>query len=169
MPFKKNDARCNKVMSEKMDPLIDALIVGTVVSSLDKIGVNPMLMVRQATPIIALLSEASIKEAIGKNLPSTVEEYCKICEEMFRPAQTADPDNSKLFYSNGVINMKVVDCAYLTMADLGKSLGYKACPVCMQGFMLSAFLKAINLAEVEKFQVEYKGDTCFVKVKLIEK
>jgi hypothetical protein len=168
MPFKKNYARCNKVMSEKMDPLIDALIVGTVVSSLDKIGVNPMLMVRQATPVIAL-AEASLKEAIGKNLPKTMEEYCKFCEEMFRPGQTADPDKSKISYSNGFINMKVADCAWLTMAELGEGLGYKACPLCMQAFMLAAFTRAVKMAEVENFQVEHSGDTCIIKLKLLEK
>jgi hypothetical protein len=156
-------------MSEKMDPLVDALIVGTVVSSLDKMGLNPMLLLRQASRVIVPIIGGVLKQAIGANIPSTLEAFCRVCDEMFKPAQTLDPDKSKTSYSNGAIDLKVVDCAYLTMADLGKSLGYKACPVCMQGFMLSAFLKAINLAEVEKFQVEYKGDTCFVKVKLIEK
>ncbi|MEM2143899.1 MAG: hypothetical protein QW279_00940 [Candidatus Jordarchaeaceae archaeon] len=155
-------------MSEKMNPFIDALIVGTVVSSLDKLGVNPMLMIRQATSVIAT-AEASRSDGIGKNLPSNIEEFCKICEEGFRPSQTADPDKSKIFYSSGTINMKVVDCAYLAMADLGKSLGYKACPICMQAFMLAAVTRAGKIAEVENFQVDHNGDTCTVKIKLLEK
>lgn len=152
-----------------MDPLIDALIVGTVVSSLDKMGVKPMLMVRQAIPVIALLAEGSIKRHLGKNLPSNLEEFCKICEEMLRPGQTADPDKSKIFYANGTINMEAVDCAYLTMADLGKSLGYKSCPICLQAFMLAAFTKGLNISEVENFQVDHNGDTCTIKLKLLEK
>ena len=156
-------------MAEKMDPLIDALIISTVVSSLDKLGLNPMLVVRQATPVVALVVGPVIKQAIGQNLPSTIEELCKIGEEMLKPSQTADPDRTTLSYSNGVITMKTVDCAYLTMADLGKSLGYPACPLCMQGVMLSTYIKAVDLAEVENFQMEYKGDICVIKVKLIEK
>lgn len=156
-------------MSEKMDPLVDALIVGTVVSSLDKMGLNPMLVVRQASRVIVPIIGGILKQAIGANIPSTLEEFCKVCDAMFEPAQTLDPDKSKTSYSNGAIDLNVVDCAYLTMAGLGKSLGYASCPVCVQGFMLSAFLKAINLADVENFQVEYKGDNCMVKVKLVEK
>jgi hypothetical protein len=154
-------------MSVKMDPLIDALIVGTVVSSLDKIGVTPMLMVRQATSVIAK-AKAGFKEGVDLNLPSDVEEFCKVCTEQFRPSQTADPDKSNLVYSNGVINMKVVDCAFLTMADLGKSLGYKACPLCLQAFMLASTARAAKVAEVENFKVEHNGDTCIVKLKLLE-
>jgi hypothetical protein len=156
-------------MSEKMDPLIDALIVSTVVSSLDKMGLNTMLLVRQATPVVTLLAGPVIKQAIGQNLPTNLEELCKIGEEMLKPSQTADPDRTTLSYSNGVITMKTVDCAYLTMAGLGKSLGYKACSLCMQGVMLSTYIKAVGLAEVESFQMESMGDACVIKVKLIEK
>jgi hypothetical protein len=125
-------------------------------------------MIRQATSTI-VKAEANMEDAVGRKGPSTIEEFCKICTEMFRPSQTADPDKSKLSYSDGVITMKVVDCAYLTMAELGKSLGYKACPLCIQAFMLAVFTRAANISEIEKYQVENSGDTCIVKLKLLEK
>ncbi|MEM3587164.1 MAG: hypothetical protein QXO71_07595 [Candidatus Jordarchaeaceae archaeon] len=158
-------------MSAKIDPFIDALFIGTVISALDKLGVNPMLMIRQATSIIAS-AEASLKGKVDEKPPSlakNIEEFCKICTELFRPTQTADPDKSEISYSNGIINMKLVDCAYLTMADLGKKLGYKACPLCMQAFMLASTTRSAKIAEVENFQVENNGDTCIAKLKLLEK
>ena len=156
-------------MPEKIDPFIDALIFGTIVSSLDNMGLNPMLVVRQGSRVIAPIAGALYKQGIGQDIPKTLEELCRSVEEFFKIAQTADPDKSKLFYSNDVLTMKTVDCAYLTMADLGKKIGYKACPMCVQAFMLSGLVIAVNLAEIENFQVEHSGDTCIIEVKLIEK
>ncbi len=156
-------------MSSRLDPFIDALIFCTVVGSLDKMGLNPMLLARQAGREMESTIGASIKRLLGVNPPSTLEEHCKISEAFFKPAQTADPDKTKVSCSGNVIIMEIVDCAYLTQAELGRSLGYNACPLCIQAFCESALTKAVNIAEIESFQVERNKDTCTVKIKLLEK
>jgi hypothetical protein len=55
------------------------------------------------------------------------------------------------------------------MAELGKSVGYKACPLCIEALTESAFTAAVNLGETESFTVERNGDTCIIKIKLVEK
>lgn len=156
-------------MYVEMDPFIDALILSTVMSSLDKMGLNPMLVARQGARIIAPTIGAGLQQTVGSHMPTSLEDHCKVSEDCFKAGQTADPDKTKVSCSDNVITMKVVDCAYLTMADFGKSLGYEACPICVQAFMESALTTAVKIAETESFQVEHSADTCIVKIKLIEK
>lgn len=77
-------------MSVKLDPFIDALVFSTVVSSLDKLGLNPMLLARQAGRIMSTTIGVMVQQLLGKNLPKTLEEHCKMSEAFFKPAQTAD-------------------------------------------------------------------------------
>ncbi|MEM3587536.1 MAG: hypothetical protein QXO71_09470 [Candidatus Jordarchaeaceae archaeon] len=156
-------------MSVKLNPSIDALIFGTIVSSLDKMGLNPMLLARQVARSMTPTIGTSIKQLLGKNLPSNLEEHCKVSEEFTKAAGTADPNKSKIFASENTINMNIVDCAFLKMADLGKKLGYKACPLCIEAFCESALTSAVNMGETEDIQVENNENTCMIKIKLMEK
>mgnify|MGYP005841271131 CR=1 FL=1 len=157
-------------MAVKLDPYLDSLILGTIVNSLDKMGVNPMLLARQAARAMAPTIGVSIKQLIGKNLPSNLEELCKITEDFIKAARTVDFDKSKISTSGNVLNMKMVDCVYLTQAEFGKSLGYKACPLCVLAFCQSALTSGVNMGETENIQVEYNdADTCIIKIKLVEK
>ncbi|MEM2146142.1 MAG: hypothetical protein QW279_12325 [Candidatus Jordarchaeaceae archaeon] len=156
-------------MSAKLDPFIDAIFFGTVVISLDKMGLHPMLIARQAGREIVPTIGTSIRQLLGKNPPSTLEEHCKISETFFKYAQTADPDKTTVSFSNNTLNMNIVDCAFLSMADFGKKLGYKACPLCIQALMESVLTIAVEISDVENFQVEHNGNACVVKIKLVEK
>ncbi|WXG41738.1 MAG: hypothetical protein WED07_13410 [Candidatus Freyarchaeum deiterrae] len=151
-----------------VNPYHNAMIFGTMLCALDKMGIKPTLIARQTSAVLAPIIGGLSKQLLGKTLPSNMEEFLPQLQESLKTSGILNP-KSEISYSNGVLSSKIIDCMYLTMAGFGKSLGYKACPMCAAALILSSALKAINIAEVVDAQVENKEDTCIFKLKLMEK
>ncbi len=150
----------------EINPFYGAIFFGTILSTLDKMGLNPPLISRQASGVLSQLFEGPAKQVLGAKRPSTVEELMTQIEKL----KTSRPsEKSEHSFSNGVITMKFVDCMYLSLNGYGKSIGYKACPMCAQALLLSASLKALNLGEVKDIQLENNENTCVLKLELAEK
>jgi hypothetical protein len=143
-----------------------AFIYGTMLSSLNEIGLTPPLIARQAAETLSQLFEGPAKQVLGAKRPSTVEELMTQIEKLKTSRTSEKPEHS---YSNGVITMKFVDCMYLPLNGVGKELGYKSCPMCGQALLLSASLKALNMGEIKNIKVENNENTCILKLTLAEK
>ena len=150
----------------EINPFYGAIFFGTILSALDKMGLNPPLISRQASGVLSQLFEGPAKQILGEKRPSTVEE---LITQMVKLKTSRPLENSEHSYSNGVITMKFVDCTYLPLNGYGKGIGYKACPMCAQALLLSGSLKALNLGEAKDIQVENNENTCVLKLKLAEK
>jgi hypothetical protein len=150
----------------EINPFYGAIFFGTILSSLDKMGVNPTLIVRQASGVLSQLFDGPAKQVLGEKRPSTVEELMTQIERLKTSKVSEKSEHS---FSNGVITMKFVNCMYLTLNGLGKGLGYNSCPMCAQALLLSGSLKALNLGEVKDIQLENSENTCVLKLKLAEK
>nr|MDO8080433.1 hypothetical protein [Candidatus Freyarchaeota archaeon] len=150
----------------EINPFYGAIFFGTILSTLDKMGLNPPLISRQASGVLSQLFDGPAKQVLGAKRPSTVEELMTQIEKL-KTSRTSE--KSEHSFSNGVITMKFVDCMYLPLNGYGKSIGYKACPMCAQALLLSASLKALNLGGVKDIQLENSENTCVLKLKLAEK
>ena len=150
----------------ELDPNYAALIYGTLYNALDKVGLNPALIARNASGVLSKMFDSPAKCVLGAKRPSTVEELITQIEKLKTSRPLEKSENS---YSNGIITMKFVDCMYLPLNNYGKSNGYKSCPMCAQSLLISASLKALNLGEVKDIQVENNENTCVLKLKLMEK
>jgi hypothetical protein len=150
----------------EINPLIGASFFGTLLSALDKMGLNPQLISRNASGVLSKLFDGPAKQVLGEKRPSTVEELMTQIEKLKTSRATEKSEHS---FSDGVITMKFVDCMYLMLNGYGKGIGYKACPMCAQALLLSASLKALNLGEVKDIQVENNENICVLKLELTEK
>jgi hypothetical protein len=150
----------------EINSLYGAVFFGTMLSALDKIGLNPQLISRNASEVLSKLFEGPAKQVLGEKRPSTVEELITQIERLKTSKTSEKPEH---YFSDGVIKMKFVDCMYLVLNGYGKGIGYKSCPMCAQALLLSASLKALKLGEVKDIQLENNGNTCVLKLKLAEK
>ena len=150
-------------MMREVNPFYGAVIFSVVLSSLDQVGLSPMFVARLSAGVLAQMLDGPAKHILGAKPPTTVEELM-IQMEKLKTSRTSEKS-----YSNGVITMKLVDCMYLNTNSYGKSIGYKACPMCAQALLLSASLKALNLGEVKDIQFENNENTCVLKLELVEK
>ena len=150
----------------EINPFYGAIFFGTLLSALDKMGLNPQLISRQASGELSQLFDGPAKQVLGAKRPSTVEE---LMAQMRKLKTSGTSEKSENSYSNGVINMKFVNCMYLSLNGYGKSNGYKSCPMCVQALLLSASLRALNMGEVKDVQLENNENTCVLKLKLTEK
>jgi hypothetical protein len=107
----------------EINPFYGAIFFGTILSALDKMGLNPQLISRQASGVLSQLFEGSAKQILGVKRPSTVEELITQIGMLKTSGKTEKPEHS---FSNGVITMKFVNCMYLPLNGYGKSIGYKA-------------------------------------------
>jgi len=78
-------------------------------------------------------------------------------------------EKSEHSFSNGVITMKTVDCIYLPLNAVGKNMGYRGCPMCVQTLLLAGSLKALNLGEAKDIRLENNENTCVLKLEMTEK
>ncbi|WXG41632.1 MAG: hypothetical protein WED07_12860 [Candidatus Freyarchaeum deiterrae] len=150
----------------EIDSNYHALVFGTLFTALDKVGLNPMLIARNASKMLSQLYDGPAERILGEKHPSTVEELITQMEKLKTSRTSEKSENS---YSNGVITMKFVDCMYLPLNNYGKSNGYKSCPMCIQALLLSSSIKALKLGEVKDIQLENNENTCALKLKLAEK
>lgn len=153
-----------KVMRE-INPTHGAAFFGTILNALNRMGITPMLISRQASGLLSKLFEGPAKLILGEKRPSTVEELIT----QIKLKTSGASEKFEHSFSNGVITMKFIDCMYLPLNGFGKSIGYKSCPMCVQALLLSAALKTLNLGEVKDIQVENNENTCLLKLLLTEK
>ncbi|MEM2146141.1 MAG: hypothetical protein QW279_12320 [Candidatus Jordarchaeaceae archaeon] len=142
----------------EIDPNYIGLIYGTLLRSLDRMGIKPNLISRHAAGVLSQLFDGPAKQVLDKKNLSTVEELMAQIEKL---KTSKISENS---YSGNTINKKVIGCMYLPLNNTGKSMGYKACPMCIQALLIASSLKALNLGEVKDIQVENNEDTCQLKI-----
>ncbi|MEM2143900.1 MAG: hypothetical protein QW279_00945 [Candidatus Jordarchaeaceae archaeon] len=149
----------------EINPTHGAAFFGTLLSSLDKMGLKPQLISRHASGVLSQLLEGPAKQVLGEKRPSTIDELVAQIEKL----KMGRVEKAEYSLSDGVITIKIVGCMYLVLNGYGKGIGYKACPMCAQALILSAALKTLKLGEVKDVQVENNENTCQLKLVLSEK
>jgi hypothetical protein len=148
----------------QINSFYNAIIFGTLLSAADKIGLKPMLLVRQASKILKPLMGTLSQQINGKDPPSNMEELIESMKEVTKTGGLAEPDKVEMTFSGNCLSMKGTDCMYLDMCEYGKSIGYDACPVCVMGVVIMSTIGALGFGEVADFKVENSGKTCFAKM-----
>ncbi|MEM3587537.1 MAG: hypothetical protein QXO71_09475 [Candidatus Jordarchaeaceae archaeon] len=147
----------------EIDPNYAALMYGTLLRALESVGLNPMLITRNASQVLSKMFDGPAKQVLGIQHPSTLEEL------ITKLGALKTSGKYEVSHAEGVINLKLVDCMYLPLNNYGKSIGYKSCPMCAQSLLISGSIKALNLGEVKDIQVENNGNICQLKITLSEK
>ena len=110
----------------ELHPFYNAFFFGTLLSALEKMGINPMLITRQTAKILGPQAELLAKDLTGdKDSPATMDELAKLLEQTIQDTKCADQVEGK--FSGNSFSMKITNCMYQELADYGKSLGYNNC------------------------------------------
>ncbi len=148
----------------KFNPEYNAIILGMLLSAADKMGINPVLLGRQTSRLLAPLLDGIFKQYIGRGPSSNPEQLLEDIKTIVKAGEISDPEGLELEYSENRFNMKVIECMYLDMANYGKTLGYNACPMCIAGVFFMGLVNSLGIGEVLDFTVENKENSCTLKI-----
>ncbi len=148
--------------------VLTGLIFGTVLKSADNMGVKPILLGCQSAkvlgPIIATLSQ----QFIGKAPPKDMNELMTDMETMAKVSGVLGKE-FEMSYTGNTVKMKTVECPWLEMAKYGKSIGYKACPLCGIMILLIGAIEFVNTVQVSDVNVDNNETVCQLTVETEQK
>lgn len=150
---------------------INSLVFGTLLRAADEIGIPPMLLARQTAKVLAV-QLAGINKQMGLKPTTTFEEFVKTFKNNLKNIpEMADPERTEVILDGNTVNERIVNCLYLSnMAQYAKDLGYQTCPICVSAVLMMGSFSATGICdEFTDFEVETKGDTCFIKLEIREK
>ncbi|WXG41756.1 MAG: hypothetical protein WED07_13500 [Candidatus Freyarchaeum deiterrae] len=148
----------------ELNSLYNAIAFGTVLTALDKMGVNPSLVARQASRVLAPMMKELGKQISTQTDAKNLKEFISSWDKIMETAQFADPKGTEASVSNNTLYMKLTNCMFNDMANFGKSQGYPACPICIVNLMVISFIGAQGIGEVADSKVENKENVCKLKV-----
>lgn len=155
------------LMSDTMN-LFNGLVFGTILSSADKMGINPMLIGRQSAKILAPMIDGLAQQFLGLPAPKNMEELLKELEILGKNFGVLGKE-FELNYTENKIELKVVECPWKEMSKYGKSIGYKACPLCVIEIMLMGAIEGAGLSQIFGFNLENSEATCKIEAALEQK
>ncbi|MBS7249683.1 MAG: hypothetical protein KIH08_03690 [Candidatus Freyarchaeota archaeon] len=144
--------------------LFYGFVFGTILSAADKMGINPTLLGRQSSKILGPMLENLAQQFLGMAPPKTIEEFMKDLEIVGK--NFVFGKEFQLSYSGNNLSMKLVQCPWLEMCKYGKSIGYKACPLCATSVMLMGAIEATNIVQVMGVNVDNNETVCQLTVKM---
>jgi len=148
--------------------LFYGFVFGTILSAADKMGINPMLLGRQSSKILGSMVDSLAQQFLGMAPPKTMEELLKDIEIMGKNFGVFGKE-FELSYSGNNLNIKIVRCPWLELCKYGKSVGYKACPLCPTSIILMGAIEATNIAQVLGTNVDNNETVCQLTVKTEQK
>ncbi|MEM3564264.1 MAG: hypothetical protein QXR19_13595 [Candidatus Jordarchaeaceae archaeon] len=145
--------------------LFYGFVFGTILSAADKMGINPMLLGRQSSKILGPMVENLAQQFLGMAPPKTMEELVKDLEIVGKNFGVFGKE-FECSYSGNNLSMKIVQCPWLEMCKYGKSIGYRACPLCATSVMLMGTIEATNIVQVMGINVDNNEAVCRLTVKM---
>ncbi len=153
----------------KFNPEYNAIILGMLLSAADKMGINPVLLGRQTSRLLAPMLDDLFEQFIGKSLSSNDSEFLEDIKKIVKIGEISDPEKLELEISANCFTLKLADCMYLDMANYGKTLGHDSCPMCIAGVFMTGLISSLGIGEVLNFEAQNKENNCIVKLTIIEK
>lgn len=153
----------------KFNPEYNAIILGILLSAADKMGINPVLLGRQTSRLLAPMLDSIFQKFTGKTLSMNGEGFLEDIKRIVKIGDISDPEKLELEIVDSCFTLKLVDCMYLDMAKYGKIIGYESCPMCIAGVFMIGLFSSLNIGDVLNFKVENKDNSCIVKLVVIEK
>jgi hypothetical protein len=155
-------------MTRVLNPVFTAVGICSLLSSLDKIGVTPTLVARQASKVIGPVLADFGKMTIGTtNMEApTLNDFVVGLRMALKMGGLADPDALEMSKSGDGFTVKWVDCGLKDMANAAKLFGYRDCPLCLPGVIVAGLLGAFHVADVREMKVEKNGNTCMMHIQV---
>lgn len=145
--------------------LFYGFVFGTILSAADKMGINPLLLGRQSSKILGPMVENLAQQFLGMAPPKTMEEIVKDLEIVGKNFGVFGKE-FEWSYSGNNLNIKIVQCPWMEMLKYGKSIGYKACPLCATSVILMGTIEATNIVQVLGINVDNNETVCQLTVKM---
>ncbi|MGQ9722358.1 MAG: hypothetical protein ACUVXA_13665 [Candidatus Jordarchaeum sp.] len=145
-------------MSEFKD-FLTGLVFGTILRSADNMGVKPTLLGRQSAAVLGPIINDLAQKFIGKEAPKTREELLTDIETMGKVSGVLGKE-FEITHTQNTINIKVVECPWVEMGKYGKTIGYKACPLCGIIVLLMGALEAQNISRVVNISAVNNDTVC---------
>ncbi len=150
----------------QINPLYNAICFGTILSALDKIGISPPIIVRQTSELLTPMLKDILKlVGVEEELPKSMDEALRFIKGFLM----RDKVMEKLDWdvSEDTINLRATGCMFLDLANFGKTLGYKACPICIGVLMMCVFTSILKLGSMSKAEFENNGNECSIKIEML--
>jgi hypothetical protein len=153
---------------QDLKDFLTGLVFGTILSSADKMGINPMLLGRQSSKVLGPMIGNLAQQTINKNPPKTMEELVKDLETFVKGSDIFGK-GFELNYSGNTFSMKINECLWLEMCKYGKTIGYKACPLCSTMIIMMGLIEAMGISQVVGINVDNNEATCELKMAMEQK
>jgi hypothetical protein len=155
----------------RWDPMAEVLLVGSLLSALDKIGIKPTLIGRQTARVLApMINDIAQKYAEAEQVAKTWDQFIVDYKTAIKNnLNVYDRESFEMNYSKGVLSMNITDCMWLDMLNFGKSMGYKTCAFCGASVFTTALIATLGLGDVTDIRVENKEKVCSLKLVIQEK
>ncbi|MEM3586395.1 MAG: hypothetical protein QXO71_03640 [Candidatus Jordarchaeaceae archaeon] len=147
---------------------LNGLALGIILSAADKIGINPILLGRQSAKLLAPMLSGLVKQFLGVPTLKNMEEFLKELEVFSKNFGVLGKE-PELNYTGNILKIKVVECYWKEMSKYGKSMGYKACPLCIAAMMMMSVIEGLGLNQVLGLKSESNGAACEVELALEQK
>ena len=154
----------NNNMARTVNPMFNALGLCAVLSSMDKMGVNPNLIARQTSKVLGPVLAEFGKMTLGdKNLhASNMDEFMKGLKMAVSIGGLGDPESLKVSQSDGACTFTWSDCGLKDMSTAAKLFGYDNCPLCLPGVIVAGLIDVWHVTDFLYVKVEKNGNTCSI-------
>lgn len=113
-------------MTGEIIPFYDALIFGTLLASLDKMGLSPKLVERETARMLDSEQREIFKQIMGKEEAPTRDGFLAYAKKL---SENVGKDIEVAFSENGFY-VKINECMWLETAKFTRPFGYDSCPFC---------------------------------------
>jgi hypothetical protein len=146
-----------------INSLYNAKAFGSILASLDNLGLNLALVTRQTSRVFGPLIGQLAKQIRSGEPSKDLKDFAKNWEALMKGTGFADP-NSEISVADNVVSMKVINCMYLSMAAFGKSHGYAACPVCILNLGIASLIHNWGTGTVVERSEKNSENICLTKM-----
>jgi hypothetical protein len=153
-------------MTRTVNPLFNALGICALLSSLDKMGLNPSLIARQTAKVLGPVLAEFGKSTLGdKNMyASNMDEFMKGLKMAVKIGGLADPEALQVSQSEGSCTFKWSDCGLKDMSSAAKLFGYNKCPLCLPGVIVAGLIDVWHIIDFRYVTVDKNGDICSINL-----
>ncbi len=149
-----------------INPLYNAICFGTLLSSLDRIGVSLPIVARQTSQLLEPLMRDLLRGLTGSgDLPKNLNDVKKVIEKL---TDVGGIEGTRVEVTGNTLIVSGSDCMYIDMSRFGRMLGYPTCPMCIISLMLIALINVPKIGVVTETTVDTNGNECRIKIKVEE-
>ena len=151
-------------MASTLNSMINAIPYYAMMTALDKMGIAPDLLGRQTSVALKPILQDLSKALASGQMPKNINEFFEMFKAIVGVTSIADADTIRTEVKDRSCHINLSNCMWQDIAGVAEKAGYKHCPMCIIGTVITGFLKVFGFQETTRSKVEKKGNSCSVEL-----